>query len=78
MLSRHKSSDWIPTNDFAAALGVQGATARRSFCVKGHYMGQVPKKLPNGRLLWPKSGVDRLLDSQTESQAPESNEMPLA
>lgn len=50
-----------PTNEAARALGVQGATMRRGYCVQGHYMGMVPVKLPNHRLLWPAKAVEQLL-----------------
>lgn len=35
----------------AEILGIKPATIRRAYCVDGHYMGVVPEKLPNGRLL---------------------------
>lgn len=53
---------WLPTNDFADCFKVKGATVRRSYCVNGHYLGIVPKKLPNNRLLWPRSKVNKILD----------------
>lgn len=43
----------IPTEKFAKRFFVQQATVRRSLCIKGHYLGVRPIKLPNGRLLWP-------------------------
>lgn len=43
----------IPTADFANNFGVHPETVRRSLCVKGHYLGLKPIKLPNGKLLWP-------------------------
>lgn len=51
----------LTTNEAARALGVQGSTIRRGLCVKGHYMGLVPVKLPNHRLLWPAKAVAQLL-----------------
>jgi hypothetical protein len=52
---------YFTTNEVAKTLGVQGSTVRRGLCINGHYMGIVPVKLPNNRLLWPESGVNRLL-----------------
>ena len=43
----------LPTNQFADIFGVRPDTVRRNLCTKGHFMGVVPLKLPNGRLLWP-------------------------
>jgi len=57
---------YITTNEYASSLGVQGNTVRRGLCVHGHYMGLKPIKLPNNRLLWPKTGVDRLLQKTSE------------
>ncbi len=43
----------LSTNQLAQVLGVQPGTIRRGLCVDGHYMGLVPEKFANGRLLWP-------------------------
>jgi hypothetical protein len=43
--------DFLTTEEFVEPLKVKPSTARRGFCVRGHYMGVIPKKLPNGRLL---------------------------
>lgn len=43
----------LNTNQFAARFGVKGETVRRNLCVKGHFLGVRPIKLPNRRLLWP-------------------------
>ena len=42
-----------PTSDFAERFGVKPDTVRRNLCVKGHFLGLRPLKLPNERLLWP-------------------------
>ena len=42
-----------PTEQFAAANGVKGASVRSRLCREGSYFGVKPHKLPNGRLLWP-------------------------
>ena len=41
----------IPTEQAATILGVKPQTMRRGYCVDGCYMGLVPLKLPNRRLL---------------------------
>ncbi|TKB07508.1 monooxygenase [Desulforhopalus sp. IMCC35007] len=51
----------ITTSDLAAYLGCQPTTIRRGLCVNGHYLGLVPTKLPNGRLLWSEAPVFELL-----------------
>jgi len=52
---------YIPTSEFSKSLGVKNDTVRRALCVKGDYLGIRPRKLPNGRLLWPSAELDRLL-----------------
>lgn len=53
---------FVNTNVFAALLGCKPGTARRSLCVRGAYMGIVPLKLPNGRLLWPLDEARKILE----------------
>ncbi|BBO69091.1 hypothetical protein DSCA_30210 [Desulfosarcina alkanivorans] len=53
---------FIATGPFAKSLGVKPATARRSYCVNGQYLGIVPKKLPNGRLLWSTEALAKVLN----------------
>lgn len=52
----------ILTVEFAALLKVQPATVRRGLCLNGHYMGIIPTKLPNRRLLWPKQAALQILE----------------
>lgn len=47
------------TDDFAALNGIKGQSVRVRVCRFGHYFGIVPKKLANGRLLWPAVQVER-------------------
>jgi hypothetical protein len=56
------------TDELAKCLKVQPNTIRRGLCVTGNYLGLVPVKLPNGRLLWPKSKLDQLLFSQQTTE----------
>lgn len=51
----------LSTQELASALNVEEQTPRASLCRHGHWMGLVPVKLPNGRLLWSAAGVERLL-----------------
>ena len=60
---------WLPTESFVKPMDVKPSTARRSLCVNGHYLGIVPIKLPNGRLLWPKSKRDKLLAASVAKQS---------
>jgi hypothetical protein len=55
----------LGTSEFAAALraaghSVQSQSIRRYLVAKGHYLGERPVKLPNGRLLWDAAAVQRL------------------
>ena len=54
----------LTTEVTTAKLGAQPQTARASFCRHGHWMGMVPVKLPNGRLLWDAAEVERLLSGE--------------
>lgn len=56
----------ITTKQFAHAVGVQGATVRRSLCINGHYLGIRPVKLPNGRLAWPENALAQLIEQAAE------------
>ena len=64
----------LETAEFAAALRsaghrVQPQSIRRYLCEKGHYLGERPVKLPNGRLLWDASAVERLTTPQERGAA---------
>lgn len=45
-------------------LSVKPASIRRAHCIKGEYLGITPRKLPNGRLIWPGEAVRRLLSDE--------------
>jgi len=51
----------LSTRELAVCFRVEAQTIRRAYCVNGHYMGLKPLKLPNGRLLWPRAAVYRVL-----------------
>ncbi len=64
----------LSTSEFAAALRaagqcVQPQSIRRYLCEKGHYLGERPAKLPNGRLLWDAAAVERLTALQERGVA---------
>jgi len=52
-MSTQQKQPRINTNTIASRFGVKPATVRRNLCVKGHFLGLRPLKLPNGRNLWP-------------------------
>ncbi|MDY0037024.1 MAG: DNA-binding protein [Zoogloea oleivorans] len=59
----------LGTAEFAAALQsaghcIQPQSIRRYLCEKGHYLGERPVKMPNGRLLWDAAAVKRLTTPQ--------------
>lgn len=49
------------TESFAQQVGSKPQTVRKNYCQHGHYLGVRPVKLPNGKLLWPASAVERLI-----------------
>lgn len=53
----------ITTREFADSIRVVPDTIRRGYCVNGHYMNIRPLKLPNGRLLWPREQVSKVLEA---------------
>lgn len=42
----------LTTEQLAAFLGVKPGTVRRAYCIQGHYLGLIPRKLQNRRLAW--------------------------
>lgn len=59
-----KASDYAPTKEAAALIHVKPQTMRAGYCHDGEYMGLVPVKLPNGRLLWPLKSLVRLVNGE--------------
>lgn len=51
----------LSTESLARAIDGKPASIRVRLCQTGSYYGIKPKKLPNGRLLWPADSVERLL-----------------
>ena len=56
-----ENNESLNSKEFAATVRVEAQTIRRSYCVNGHYLGIKPFKLPNGRLLWSRVEVLRVL-----------------
>lgn len=54
----------ITTEEMASRLRIVPQTARAGLCRNGHYMGLVPRKMPNGKLLWDAAEVERLLSGE--------------
>lgn len=50
------------THQAAALLCHAPQSLRAALCRSGHFMGMVPTKLPNGRLLWGADKVHALLN----------------
>jgi hypothetical protein len=51
---------YCSTEEFSEKFTVKADTIRRGLCVRGHYLGVKPIKLPNGRLLWPNVSPEQL------------------
>lgn len=51
----------VTTAAAAKALGAKPHTPISSLSRFGHWLGMKPVKLPNGRLLWPASDIDKML-----------------
>lgn len=56
-----QNQKWLTTEELAKKFRRNAKTARRSYCVNGHWMGLVPRKLPNRMLLWSAEEAERLL-----------------
>ncbi|GAB6905631.1 conserved hypothetical protein [Desulfosarcina cetonica] len=54
----------ITTKQLADLFSVKGSSIRHSLCVRGHYLGIKPVKLPNGRLMWPKTEANKLFQDE--------------
>jgi hypothetical protein len=59
----------LSTTDLARAVGLQPDSIRVHLCRAGSYYGIKPRRLPNGRLLWPADSVARLLALGTTTDA---------
>lgn len=50
------------TEETAALLRHVPQSLRAALCRSGHFLGMVPTKLPNGRLLWDAAAVNKLIN----------------
>ena len=55
----------LSTEALAILLFVCQQSIRSSYCKNGHYLGLIPIKLPNRRLLWDAAEVDALVAGRT-------------
>lgn len=55
-----------PTEQLATALGIKASSIRTRLCKTGSYFGLKPRKLPNGRLLWPANALEQLTQEAGE------------
>jgi hypothetical protein len=62
----------MTTNELAKPLGINGTSIHRRVCQTGSYFGVKPKKLPNGRLIWPDDAVEQLI-AQCKTSAKEAD-----
>ncbi len=51
---------YLTTNEFANILAIRSQSIRKRVCQTGSYFGIKPKKLKNGRLLWPSNVIEQL------------------
>ncbi len=55
----------LSTDEVAIVLKVKPETIRWYYSKNGNYQGLVPRKMPNRRLLWPVSDVEKLLAGES-------------
>lgn len=56
------------TEEAAEILRYRAQSLRRELCIRGHFHGLVPTKLPGGRLLWDANDVDALASGRLAGQ----------
>lgn len=54
----------ITTEQLAGQLHLKPQSLRAALSRDGHYFGLHPRKLPNGRLLWPDDALKKLTTPQ--------------
>jgi hypothetical protein len=54
----------LTTVQFSAQIGIKPESIRVRLCQTGSYFGVTPRKLPNGRLLWPADATEQLLGKE--------------
>lgn len=61
-----QNQEWLTTEELAKKFRREASTARRAYCLNGHWMGLVPRKLPNRMLLWSSKEAEALLSGGAE------------
>lgn len=64
----------LTTAEIADLFSCKENTPRSNLCTRGHYLGMVPTRLPNGRLLWSGEQAERV--SAGLPARPGAEEMP--
>lgn len=59
----------ITTEQLATLLHLKPQSLRAALSREGHYFGLRPRKLPNGRLIWPDDALRRLTTPQQRGAA---------
>jgi hypothetical protein len=57
-------SNGLTTGQFGSQIGIKPESIRVRLCQTGSYFGVTPRKLPNGRLLWPADAAEQLLGKE--------------
>ena len=53
---------YVSTEEAARILRLESSTLRHALCLRGSYFGAKPKKLPNGRLLWAREEIEKIIE----------------
>ena len=53
---------YFSTRELAELFGVKPGTPLHSLCMRGHYLGMKPVKLPNRLLGWPREIAEKVLN----------------
>lgn len=61
---------YYSTSEAAQVIRLKSDSLRHGLCVKGHFYGIKPVKLPGGRLLWPADLIDALASGESVGAAP--------
>ena len=58
----------LTTDDLAVSIGIKPQSIRARLSRTGSYFSLRPRRMPNGRLLWPSDAVDRLTSYRSGSR----------
>jgi hypothetical protein len=62
------------TEELALGITILPQSIRKRLSQTGSYFGLRPKKLPNGRLLWPENSIDVLFNEAHSASLPDTNQ----